>query len=232
MTIADTRTHEFNVGQICRLAYREASILSVYQEMTTQQTNAAIDFLGLIVHSAEAEGLFARSIEFEEIDLVDGQDEYDLSENTLEVTGKAMYIPPGQTQIELPVFPMSREQWQELGVRDTEGPPTKYYIHRTSSVCQARLWLTPGASEDTGIIRFQSHRLRADVTDAADTPDFERYWADYLVEKLAAKLARSNGLGLDRVQELEMNAIRALGKCRGKSNQGTMQQFVLRHGRR
>lgn len=227
-----TRTHEFNVGQICRLAYREASLLSVYQEMTAQQSSAAIDFLGLIVHSVEAEGLFARSIEFEEVTLVSGQDSYSLSEDTLDVTGKAMYVPPDQTQVELPLTPMSREQWQEIGVRDTEGPPTRFYVHRTSSLLELRLWLTPGDSEAGGLVRIQSHRFRADVTSTTATPDFERYWADYLVQKLAAKLARSNALGLDRVQELEGSAARTLAKCRGKSNQGTSQQFVLSHGRR
>lgn len=232
MTIMATRTHEFNVGQICRLAYREASILSVYQDMTAQQSSAATDFLELIVHSVEAEGIFARSIEFEEITLVDGQESYDLSANTLDTTGKAMYVPPDQTTIELPLQPMSREQWQEIGVRDVEGPPSRFYVHRTGALLQLKLWLTPGASEDGGIVRLQSHRLRADVTDTAATPDFERYWADYLVQKLAAKLARSNALPLDRVQELEGMAARSLAKCRGKSNQGTMQQFVLRHGRR
>jgi hypothetical protein len=227
-----TRTHEFNVGQICRLAYREASLLSVYQDMTAQQSSAAVDFLELIVHSVEAEGLFARSIEFETVTLADGDDDYNLSVNTLDVTGTAMYIPPGQTMVELPVEPMSREQWQEIGVRDVEAPPTRYYVHRTATVLELRLWPTPGASENLGTIRLQSHRLRADVSDTAATPDFERYWADYLVEKLAAKLARSNALGLDRVQELEGMAARALAKCRGKSNEGTPQQLVIRHGRR
>lgn len=232
MTIDTTRTHEFNVGQICRLAYREASLLSVYQDMTAQQSSAAVDFLSLIVHSVESEGLFARSIEFEEVTLVSGQDAYSLSVDTLDVTGKAMYVAPGQTQVELPVMPMSREQWQEIGVRETEGPPTRFYVHRTSSILELRLWLTPGDSEADGIVRLQSHRLRADVTDTTATPDFERYWADFLVSKLGAKLSRSNGLGIDRVQELEGMAARSLAKCRGKSNEGTSQQFVLRHGRR
>lgn len=227
-----TRSHEFNVGQICRLAYRESSLLSVYTDMTAQQASAAVDFLSLIVHSIEAEGIFARTIEFEEVVLVAGQDVYSLSASTLDVTGLAMYVLPGQTVVELPLQPMSREQWQEIGVRDTFGPPTRFYIHRTSSTLEVRLWLTPGPSEAGGLVRLQSQRLRADVTDQNATPDFERYWADYLVEKLAAKLARSNALGLDRVQELEGMAARSLAKCRGKSNQGTPQQFVLRHGRR
>lgn len=227
-----TRVHEFNVGQICRLAYREASLLSVYNDMTSQQSSAAVDFLSLIVHSIEAEGIFARTIEFEEITLVASQDAYSLSASTLDVTGLAMYVPPGQSIVELPLQPMSREQWQEIGVRETEGPPTRFYIHRTSSTLEARLWLTPGTAEAGGIVRLQSQRLRSDMSDTSATPDFERYWADYLVQKLAAKLARSNALGLDRVQELEGMAQRSLAKCRGKSNQGTPQQFVLRHGRR
>lgn len=231
MTISASRTHEFNVGQICRLAYREAALLNVYQDMTAQQAAAAMDFFQVIVHSAETEGLFARSVEFETVTLVAGTSEYALDTSTLDVHGNGAYIAAGQTESELPVMPISREMWQGKGVRVEGGPPSEYYAHRSSSTVEVWLWPTPGTSEAGGTVRLQSRRLRADVTTSTVTPDAERFWTEYFVLRLAEKLAGSSGLGLDRTQNLERKAERALQKCRGKANPSTNQQIVIRHGR-
>jgi hypothetical protein len=132
VTISSTRTHEFNVGQICRLAYREAGLLNVYMSMTTQQSSAATDFLELIVHSTETEGLFARAGDTETITLATSDDTYSVSSSVLDVYGDAKYIATGQTEVELVVKPMSREEWQAIDARIEGGPPSRYYGNRTS----------------------------------------------------------------------------------------------------
>lgn len=231
MTIAATRTHEFNVGQICRLAYREAGLLNVYQDMTTQQSSAATDFLELIIHSTETDGLFARSGETESVTLVASTDTYELSTDVLDLYGQAKYIAPGQTEVELVVNPMSREEWQAIDARIEGGPPSRYYHNRTASPSTVTLWPSPSSSEADGTVRFQIHRLRADVTSTAVTPDFEVFWSEYFVLRLAMKLSSSSGLPLDRVQHFERQAAVALQKCRGKANQSQDQQIVIRHRR-
>jgi hypothetical protein len=231
MTIATSRSHEFNVGQICRLAYREAGLLNVYQEMTTQQTSAATDFLELIVHSTETEGLFARSGDTESVTLATDVDSYTLSVNVLDLYGQAKYIAAGQTEVELVVIPMSREEWQAIDARITGGPPSRYYHNRTTSPSTVVLWPKPSSSESGATVRFQIHRLRADVTSTTVTPDFEVFWSEYFVLRLAMKLASSATLPEDRVARLERQSLMALQKCRGKANQSTDQQIVIRHRR-
>ena len=232
MTIATTRSHEFDVDKICKLAWRKAGLLSIYQSMNAQQAAAARELLELIVHSTETEGMFARSVIFESVTLADGTYVYPLSASTIDVTGTAMYVLPNQTAVELPVQIISRERWQTIGVRTASGPPTLAYIHRQAVPYEAWLWPTPGASEAAGTVRFQSHRLRADVTAAGVTPDFEVYWADFLTTRLAKEIAQASGRGIDVVNDLERQSEIQLRKCRGKSNQSTMQQLVLCHGRR
>lgn len=231
MTIASTRTHEFDVGRICRIAYRMAGLLSVYQDMTSQQAGAAIDFFELIIHSVETEGMFARTVTLESVTLVADDATYSLAASTLDVVGNATYIMPNQTTTELPVTPMSREDWQSKGVVVSGGPPTRYYADRTSSTVVVNLWPTPSTNEAGGTVRFQCHRLKADVTTTTVTPDFEVYWAEYLATRLAMHLASSSALDLMKVQDLERRAAACLAKCRGKSNSNTNQQFVVRHGR-
>ncbi len=235
MTISSTRTQEFSIGKICTMAYRSAALLSPYMTMTEQMSAAAIDFLGVIIRSPDAEGIFAKQVEFESVTLVSGTYIYTLDESILDLVGAAMYIGPDNADVdradsELFVRPISRETWQELGTKSVEGIPTMYYLHRTGASPEVRLWPIPGDSEADGVIRFQAQLLRADVTQATDTVDFERYWTDYLVKKLGAELARSNAVNLTRVGELEAQAQAALRKCRGKSNEGMGQQFILMHG--
>jgi hypothetical protein len=231
VTIALTRSHEFDVGRICRLAYRTAGLLSVYMEMTTQQAESAKEFLELLVHGSETEGLFARSGTFDTITLVSGTDTYDLATSTLDTYGTAMYIAAGQTLTELPLQPISRETWQNLGVRVEGGYPTLYFTKRSASRAQVVLWPEPGAAEAGATVRFQVHRLRADVTDSNVTPDFEVFWADYFVTALAHKLAGASSLPITTVNDLERQAMQKLAKCRGKANQSVNQQIVIRHGR-
>lgn len=235
MTISSSRTQEFSISKICMMAYRSAALISPYQSLTEQMSSAAVDFLGVIIRSPDAEGMFARQIEFQNVTLVSGTYIYALDEAVLDVVGAAMYISPDNTDIakadsELFVRPISRETWQELGTKSTEGPPTMYYLHRTGASPEVRLWPIPSDSEDGGTVRFQAQLLRADVTQGAATVDFERYWTDYLVKKLGATLARSNAVSLMRVTELEQMADIALKKCKGKSNEGMSQQFILSHG--
>jgi hypothetical protein len=235
LTIAATRTQEFSIGKICTMAYRSAALLSPYMSMTEQQSSAAIDFLGIIIRSPDAEGMFARQVEFQNITLISGTHIYALDESVLDVIGAAMYISPEHTDItqadsELYVRQISRETWHELGTKSTAGSPTMFYLHRTGVSPEVRLWPVPSDSEDGGTVRFQAQLLRADVTVATNTVDFERYWTDYLVKKLGAELARSNAVNLGRVGELEAQAHASLIKCRGKSNEGLPQQFVLMHG--
>ncbi len=235
MTISSSRTQEFSISKICMMAYRSAALLSPYMGMTEQQTSAAVDFLGVIIRSPDAEGMFAKQIEFENVTLVSGTHIYTLDADILDLVGAAMYISPDNASItqadsELFVRPISRETWQELGSKSAEGPPTMYYLHRTGASLEVRFWPVPGDSEDDGVVRFQAQLLRADVTQAQNTVDFERYWTDYLVKKLASELARSNGVNMVRVQELKDEAAVALRHCKGKSNEGMGQQFILMHG--
>lgn len=234
MTIASTRTHEFNIAELCRFGWMKAGLVNMHQSLSTQQLALAQDFLQLIVDSADTEGMLARQVEFEEVELESAVSTYDLSVNTLDVTATAMYIAPDQTEVELPVNPMSRDRWQSLTAKEASGVPTLYYVHRTESRLTVRFWPTPGTNQEDGTVRFQSQRLRADVAGVASTltPDFERFWNQYLATKLGAEIARSQSLSLSKVQELESMAQLELKKCKAKGNQHVPQQFVVHHGRR
>src|SRR6266566_2167675 len=96
MTVSSTSSFEFNIGQICLMAYRDAGVVSIYQNLTDAQGSAARDLLQRIVNSSQSKGLFARTMDFSNVTLVAGQFGYTMPNSVLDVVGTAMFIAPGQ----------------------------------------------------------------------------------------------------------------------------------------
>lgn len=232
MTVSSTATFEFNIGQIVLMAWRDAGLKSIYQSLTTQEVSDGIDKLTRISMASHAKGLFARTVEFQTVTLASGTDTYPLTADILDVVGSGMYADPTQptpANSETMVAPKLREQWHELAAKSASSRPTLFYVDRDTSTAKVVVWPIPGASEAGGRIRFQVHRFRADVRDPNATVDYERYWTDYLVAELAAKLALSNALPLPRYQALQAVAMSKLNECRAMSKEKPNQQFSVAH---
>lgn len=230
MTIDTSRTFEFNIGQIITLAYRQAGILSLYQSPSDAQMSYGKDLLQMVSQSAHLQGFFAKVVAFYELDVLEGISSYTLPAYVLDVLDAGMFIDPtqdpehanGETICRL----ISRAEWQELSSKDATGRPTLMYEHRTADSVELRLWPIPSASDAGGTLRLQVHRLRANMTDTTKTPEFERYWSEYLVYETAQHIAFGSALALGRVQALRDTAANQLRLCKGMANQRTNQRFV------
>lgn len=234
MTVMATSTSVFNISKIELMAYRTAGLLNNAQNMTAPQAQAANDALLLISESADTIGNVARVVEFSNVTLVNGTFVYSMPSNVVDVLSRAMYIDPTQADItkasgETPVDWISRDRWQELASKNATGRPLFYYTDRTSDTTKVNIWPIPSATEALGTIRFQVYLIRADVTDGNATLDFERYWTEYFVYALAAKLALENALPLDRVGALEQKAESRKQACKARSRQQGAQTAVLSH---
>ncbi len=232
MAINPSRTQAFTINQIVRLGYRRCLLISDYTNPTVQQYAHARDLLQLISLRAQTKGLLAHSVDFEEITLTADEPNYDLSASVMDLVSSAMFIPAGETDPangELLVTPMTRDEWQTLSAKGAQGPPTRYYVDRTTDLIAVKLWPVPSSVEATGRIRFQAHRFHADMSTGSYTPDFERYWAAWLVAQLGADLCRDNGLPVERMQVLTADAQAAFQDCRNYSLPRTPTQMTLSH---
>lgn len=234
MTVSTTSSFEFNIGQIVLMAYRDSGLVSIYQaNLSDPQMSDGLDKLTRITTDAQSRGMFARTTVLQTVEpLEEGVDTYNLSADTLDVIGPAMYADPQQSdpaESETMVTAISKEKWHQLGTKATESRPTMFYVDRTLDLLSVRIWPIPGATEAGGKIRLQTHRFRADVRDPSATVDFERYWTDYLVAELAAKLAISNQLPMERVQLLRGIASSKLGECRSASREKVNHQISIGH---
>ena len=237
MTINTDRTRELNINRLILHAARTASLVNMAQSATEALLSFGRDALGLILDAAQAEGLRARAVEFETLDLVAGQSVYPLEDDVIDVVGTVMFIDPSATSAEilanqtsgdLPVIPITRDAWQTQVAKDQTGRPLQYYCHRTSSPPELRLWPTPDANSE-GTLRMQIHRLAADSNDGSKTVDLERYWGLFVVYSIARELAVANGLSPTRISYLSGIAEMWLQKCKSYSAQKAPAQLRLSH---
>lgn len=232
---AATSLYVPTIDKVVTQAYRRAGLLSVQQNPSTAQLATARDTLNDMVDSLSAEGVFMRAVQVGYVTLVDGQNLYTLPENVFDVAGNGAYIDPTlsqvpfQAQSETPVVMKDRDTWQNLSAKAAQGRPYIGYFAREAPTATLYLWPMPGVTEDGGKIRFQFHVTRPDVTVGTNTLPFERYWTEYFVFGLAARLALDNSLDLGRVEKLEQIAIAKKEVAKGYSQQNVSMQASINH---
>lgn len=233
MTVSANPSADLDIGRICLIAYRQATLINEYQSLDTQKKQNALDLLDVIVKSLASENGFpTRVVDFYNLTLVSGQYIYALPATTLDVIDTAMYLDPSQPLVsaasEVPVIGMSRERWQTQQTKAATGRPQFYYAHRVAEPVQVWLWPTPSSAEAAGHVRFQLHHLRASSMDATKTFDFENYWERYFIYQLASEL--SIGAGLSTQAALcEAKAQKMLEKCMGAEQERGAGQIVMGH---
>lgn len=236
MTVSSTATHEFTIAQLIKFGYRRAGLRNENQSITGPQEAAAKDELELIVDSLQAEGLFARSVEFEEISITSAEVtaetyKFALSSTALDVIGTAMYLDATVTDTERAagetvIRSVNRDEWQRLSSKSATGRPTLCFVNRELTPIQVWVWPIP---DEAGTMRFQVHKLLADNQDTTKTPELQRYWGDYLVWELAHKLAVNASEPLQRCQYLAAHAARKLSKAKAYAKQRPPQRAFMAH---
>lgn len=230
MTIATTRTRELEVGHLVTMAYRLAGLLNEHQACPEVKAIAGRDLLETIMKHLQVYGVFARAVTLSNITLVSGTNTYNLPTDVFDVFGSAVHIEsgddPDNPEHVFAMRPVSREERQLLAAQAATGPPSLFYVDKTT--VPNSVWLYPTPNE-AGYVRFQTHRLAADSNNATATPDLERYWAQYLIWELAYQLAMANSLPIERVAMLRADAKEKLTMCRAYATPRGSFQIGLDH---
>jgi hypothetical protein len=232
VTISTSRTQEFTVHQIVRAAYRCAGLVTVGQEPSAARAAVGRELLQFILADLESDSLCARNVVFEDVTCVDGQQQYTLDDDVLEVVAQAAYVPvgedPDEPESQTSIQPMHREGWLSLTNKAQQGRPTLYWADRTASPITLHLHPIP---DEAGTVRLQVQRLRASMLDGNATPDFERYFAEYLRWRLAHDLAIENSLPLDRANYLNGRAASLRQRMLSTASQGLSDLIYMDHHR-
>ena len=198
--------------------------------MWDRRTPFAKDLLGSILGELSTEGVFARAVSFLNLTLTAGTYIYSLPDSVFDVIENGAYIPASATDIaksnsETPVVQRDRETWQAMSAKAATSLPVIFFTDREANPIQVRLWPIPN---EAGTIRFQCHRLLADVTDGNATVDLERFWQQYLMWELAHQLAVSANK-LEHAQYLAGQAATKKERAKAQANQGTSSFMFLDH---
>lgn len=223
------------VDDISTRAYRRAGLLNEQQTPSTVQLNNSRLLLSDLCDRLSAEGVFMRQVQYRNVTLVSGQNQYTMTEDIIDVVGNGAYVDPTQSQVafqansETTVIMTDRDTWQGLTSKTAASRPTLGYFARQAPLSTLFLYPTPSATEAGGYIRFQFQVERPDLTVGTNTMPFERYWSSYFVWALAAVLAMDNSLSLDRVQMLGQQAAAEREICKGYSKQNVSVRVAINH---
>lgn len=223
------------VDDVSTRAYRRAGLLNDQQRPSTVQLNNARLLLSDLSDKLSAQGVFMRQVQYSNVSLVTGQNQYLLPEDVIDIIGNGAYVDPTQSQVpfqassETPVLMKDRDTWQGLNTKSAQSRPTLGYFARNAPLATLFLWPTPSVSENGGYIRFQFQRERPDLTLGTNTLPYERYWTSYFVWALAAVLAYDNSLPMERISALESNAAANLAICKGYSKQNVSVRVAINH---
>lgn len=224
MTANPVRTRQLDIARLTLRAWQLAAQGTEYQELDEPQGALARDMLEIILDELQNEGYSLRSLDFETVAVEEGESIVLLPNTVLRTTGTAMYVT--SSGAELPVEPMSHEQWQVLSAKLSVSMPTRYMEQIVGDQVQVRFWPIP--VEDASV-RFRVQRLLGDNNDATKTPDAERGMNAFLLWELAHHLSVAKSMPIQRCGYLANIAATKRKSARMASNENVGFSVQIAH---
>lgn len=206
MTIASVPSTPISINTLILLAYMRAGVLPVEATLTGANMAAKLahgrQLLDLILDGLAVQGFIARTTQFYDLPILQGESAYTLPDTILDVIEDGMFVPSENpdtkyTTGELVCKQMDVTTWQLMTTKGSESTrPSLYAAFRDGPTVQLKFWPVP--SED-GTMRLKTIRLLGSNADGDDSPDLHRYWYDALVWVVAYYVAVDSSMPSDRV---------------------------------
>lgn len=219
MTVNPSSTNEFSISDVITMAYQVTGLMSPNESLSspdwTARAGMAARFLETITKSLQPGAIIARHVTFTNVAIVASTASYNVPANVLTYVGTGMFKETGE-DVQSPVLPMEREDYQAIADKTAEGWPSRYFLHRIGGT--QLLYIDPVPSVG-GTLTLQTHQLIADSNVTSYTPDLERHWTMWLVYELGHVLAMSNSLPVAEASRLRGLADMEFSKAKGYSKQ-------------
>lgn len=145
--------------------------------------------LGLMLKSMQAEGATLWMRRRLTVDLIDGEDEYILDDNSVTALDlvQATIATDDEGEDEIPATIISRREYMDTQGKDETGRPVKIWFHRNEDDGPiVTVWPTP----DDDYYLFLDHREPfANITSSTATIEIPDYWMDAVIYGLAKRCA-------------------------------------------
>jgi hypothetical protein len=129
------------------------------------------------------------------------------------------------SNVELPLRPVSRDEYMTLPLKSSTGPVVQYYYDAQTS--NGTLFVWPVETDMASKILFTARTPVQDFVNAADTPDFPQEWFDALHFNLALRMAPAYKIDQKQYVLVKEQAAICLADADGfDREQGTSVRFV------
>jgi hypothetical protein len=229
VTIAATRTRELDINTIIARAMQLAGLMNP-QQSTSDPTFApyramAVDFLETICKEVQNGAVIERHSVLQTATVTAGNAVVTLSTSAMTMLGAASFKETG-SDIELPVALVDLATYHAIPEKTLTGSePSLGYFNRQPTPT-ITLWPVP---DTNGTLTVQAHILAADVSNVADTLDFERHWTGFFMWELAYWLSTSGSMPLQDRAALRAEAISRLDKATAYSKSMVPTQIRFTH---
>lgn len=181
MTTSATSTREFEIAEAVDEAFERCGIDPA--TLTARHLRSARRSLDLLFTEWDNKGIHLWAVDSQTTDMIASTASYATPTNIIGV----LEVVLRRSGLDTPVFPMSRDQYQNIPDKTMEGMPSNYWFDRDATTPTLYLWPVPDTATDD-LVYYYMRRLQ-DAGGAAYTADVPYRWSEAVISGLAAKLS-------------------------------------------
>jgi hypothetical protein len=179
-------TYAFNpaLGEIVLYAYQNIGVrpTSVLQEHMESARMA----MNMMLSRWSNQGVNLWAVELKTIDLIEGQSEYILDDNTIMVLDAYTTTDSGIDRV---IMPISRTEYASYPNKTQQGFPTSYWFDRLVSP-KVTLWPVPDGSSATILKYYRVRQIQDANLQNGENVEIPYRWLEALADGLTYRLAR------------------------------------------
>jgi hypothetical protein len=205
MTTSNSTDFSTSRNKIIEGALRLLGATAQGESPTTVQYDEAADALNMMVKAFETDGMPLWAMKQYAVPLTASVASYEIGLTKTVNTAKPLriiqaFFHNGTSSVDIPMIPLTRTQYNQLGNKTTTGYPVQYYYDPQLSSGTLYLFPVPDANASTvgNNVTIVYQRPFEDFDASTDEPDFPQEWFEALKFNLALRLAPEYGLSTEQ----------------------------------
>lgn len=188
MTVSGTTTFSMTVSELVTEARGLLGVQAAEEPLQAHELDQGIRALNMMLKAWQADGVRTWTLTEGSFSLTQSDYDYVIGSGGTFTTVplEILDVRITRSSRDMPMHRMSREEYQAIPVKSTEGYPTQYYYDRQREGGTFYVWPAPDSS--AGTIKFTYRRQIMDAGNGANTLDLPTEWHEAVAYNLAKRL--------------------------------------------